>query len=222
MGKCADNINPRWEEDFISNKYTHFEIRPSLKQVINPSHTDETLRSPSCGVALQTLRGIRNQINATPASRREQRNNFAPYSVQHEPKKKPSKPHSWTTRLVCLSATTDNRVPTDPSQKELLLEAGLGEKRICIPDISCSKEEFNKIVVNTFSKLKQVGGYEFLHCVTNTKRLEVISTKVAQSPKLLKTIVGNGRVFIRPIQQDISLSPEHNSCSSPKVSNTRV
>ena len=100
--------------------------------------------------------------------------------------------------------------------------AGLGEKRICIPDISCSKEEFNKIVVNTFSKLKQVGGYEFLRCVTNTKRLEVISTKVAQSPKLLKTIVGNGRVFIRPIQQDISLSPEHNSCSSPEVSNTRV
>ena len=49
--------------------------------IINP---DETVRTPSCGVALQTLRGICNQFNSMPASRREQRSNLAPYSVQHE------------------------------------------------------------------------------------------------------------------------------------------
>ena len=178
--------------------------------------TDETVTSPSCGSALQTLRSIRRNY-ASPASRREQRSNFAPYSAQHEQKKKTPKHHSWTTRFVCLSLTTDDKVPCNAAMKETLLEAGLGEKILCIPNISCSKEEFNKIVLDTFPKLKQAGGYEFLRCVSNTKQLQVISTKVAQSPKFLKTIVGNGRVFIHPIQQDISLSPEQDTCSSPEV-----
>eukprot|EP00731_Ephydatia_muelleri_P026419 Em0018g519a len=187
-----------------------FQAGPSSRQ------NDETVTSPSCGSALQTLRSIRRNY-ASPASRREQRSNFAPYSAQHEQKKKPPKHHSWTTRFVCLSLTTDDKVPCNAAMKETLLEAGLGEKILCIPNISCSKEEFNKIVLDTFPKLKQAGGYEFLRCVSNTKQLQVISTKVAQSPKFLKTIVGNGRVFIRPIQQDISLSPEQDTCSSPEM-----
>ena len=71
--------------------------------------TDETVTSPSCSSALQTLRNIRRNY-ASPASRREQRSNFAPYSAQHEQKKKTPKHHSWTTRFVCLSLTTDDKV----------------------------------------------------------------------------------------------------------------
>ena len=46
------------------------------------------------------------------------------------------------------------------------------------------------------------GGVDLLHCIPNTKNLDVISPSVAQSAKLLRAAVGNGRVDVRPIQKN--------------------
>lgn len=86
------------------------------------------------------------------------------------------------------------------------MEAGLGEKKVVVPDVdSCSPREFQHILVTAFAKLDGCGGFDLLRCVPNSKNLEVIFATVSQSAKLLKSVVGTGKVFIRPIQQDLKL-----------------
>ena len=103
------------------------------------------------------------------------------------------------------------------AERESLVEAGLGEKLIFISDISCSSHEFKGAIIDAFPKLEDCGGFELLRCLPNSKQLELISTSVAQSPKLLKSVVANGRVFIRPIQKDLSLLPDENLSSTIQV-----
>ena len=107
--------------------------------------------------------------------------------------------------------------PCTPSAKEKLLTAGLGEQKTTIPDVSCTKSEFNDAILELFPRLRESGGYELLKCIPNSKHLEIISSRISQSPRLLRSVVGNGRVFIRPIQKSLSLVPDESLCSSPEV-----
>ena len=147
--------------------------------------------------------------------RQEQTSNFAPYSTKRKGKLK--KCQSWSMKLVCLCRQDDDQVPSSASVKETLLQAGLGERSVVLPDIFCTKEEFMQTIMATFPKLKSCGGFEFLRCIPNTKRLEVITPKLAHTPKLLRSIIGSGRVFIRPIQSNLSLEADTSVCSSPEV-----
>ena len=158
--------------------------------------------------ALLAIRNARGKI------RREQRHNFAPYSKT----KQKQKPTCWSVKMVCLSGSKDEHTPSTAAIKEMLVEAGLGEKKIVIPDIACSKEEFLQIITSNFPKLKNCGGFELLRCSSNSKTLEVILSKVSRTTKLLKAIIGSGRIFIRPIQQDLDTDPlEKDGISSPEV-----
>lgn len=97
----------------------------------------------------------------------------------------------------------------DARVKEKLLEAGLGEAKITVPDIDdCGASEFKDILLKQYPKLGDGGGFELLRCVSNTRSLEVISTTVSRVPRLLKSVIGCGKVFIRPIQKDLSMSPD--------------
>ena len=109
-------------------------------------------------------------------------------------------------KILCLSSKEANRVPCSVAERAALAEAGLGEKKVCIPDIaSCTWEELKGILVPAFPKLDGCGRFDLLRCIPNTKALEPISLTVDQSPKLLKGVVVGGRIFIRPIQQNLSL-----------------
>ena len=119
--------------------------------------------------------------------------------------------------MVCFSSHNANRVPCTVADRETLVQAGLGEKKISIPDISCSPQEFRNIVVAAFPKLDGCGGFDLLRCIPNTKDLEAISLAVSQSPKLLKSVVGGGKVFIRPIQQDLDLDLDKKLITSVEV-----
>ena len=163
-----------------------------------------------CSPALGTLRQIRRSN-----SQREQRSNFAPYPTGD---KKKAKKQSWTVRFVCLDSTNATSAPCTPSAKEKLVAAGLGEKKFTIPDTSCSKNAFNDAILELFPRLRESGGYELLKCVPNSKQLEIVSSRISQSPSLLRSVVGNGRVFIRPVQNNLSLVPEERLSSSPEVS----
>jgi hypothetical protein len=89
----------------------------------------------------------------------------------------------------------------------ILEEAGLGEKKITIPG-DCGSELFRKAMVEAFPKLGGAGGFELLRCLANSRDLEVIPTRVAMNPHLLKRRVGNGRIYIRPIQRNLDLSAD--------------
>ena len=148
-------------------------------------------RNTTYGRMMNTIRSVRGRINT------EQRMNFAPYKDKGK--------KSWSVKLVCLASKDANRVPMTAAERELLVAAGLGEKRIQIPNINCSWNDFKGIILTAFPSLNDCGGFEFLRCVSNTKDLELIRLSVAQSPKLLKEMIANGRVFIRPIQKDLVL-----------------
>ena len=75
----------------------------------------------------------------------------------------------------------------DPKFKEKLVEAGLGEKKVVIPDIDCTASEFKELLLNQFPKLHDAGGFELLRCISNSQSLELISSTVSRVPRLLKS-----------------------------------
>ena len=86
-----------------------------------------------------------------------------------------------------------------------MVEAGLGEKIIDIPDIDCSSAEFHHQIIQVFPKLKDAGGFELMRCMYNSKLLEPLSPTVTTSPRLLRSVTGKSRIFIRPIQKNLEL-----------------
>lgn len=129
----------------------------------------------------------------------EQKANFASYTCS-------SGGRNWDGRFVCLRNRYTSVVPCSRYDKSMLLEAGLGEKKVKIPNVdNCSPEQFREVLVQAFPKLSSCGGYEFLRCIPNTKQLEVIPHRFTGSPKVLKTMIGTGKVFIRPIQKDLPI-----------------
>ena len=76
--------------------------------------------------------------------------------------------------------------------------------------------------MSAFPSLNGCGGFEFLRCISNTKDLEVIRLSVAQSPKLLREMIANGRVFIRPIQRDLVLQDQEELTVVAQVCNLEV
>ncbi len=91
--------------------------------------------------------------------------------------------------------------------------AGLGEKKIQVPDVDCSTEEFNEVLINAFRKLKDCGGFELLRCTSSTRDLELIQSPVCHSPRLLRNRIGTARIYIRPIQTNLDIE-EINMCSN--------
>ena len=106
--------------------------------------------------ALQVVRNVRDHFNGTRAAD-EQKVNFAPYkkrkveSASLPPSKKCT---PWSAKFVCLADTDARHIPSTVAQKEVLFEAGLGEKIVNIPDVDCSAAEFQQLLINAFPKLK--------------------------------------------------------------------
>ena len=172
--------------------------------------------------ALQALHSVRSHFQRD-ATAREQRSNFPPYTTTakgatRKGKEKKGRMQSWTVKMVCLASPTDTRVPTTISAKEVLIEAGLGEKKIAIPDIEMSHDEFWSLIAGYFPKLEGCGGFELLRCVANSRCLEPISPKIARSPKLLRAVAGTSKIYIRPVQQDLDIEPAVSESSFNEVS----
>ena len=152
----------------------------------------------SCSRALEAALSIRQRLGSAAGRANDvvakQRSNFTPYT---QPKKSAtgSKGYNWSVKMVCLSKKNARRVPCSVAERETLVQAGLGEKKVIIPDITCSAQEFQGIIISAFPKLDGCGGFDLLRCIPNTKELEMISLAVSQSPKLLKSVVSGGKVF---------------------------
>ena len=119
---------------------------------------------------------------------------------------KKAKVSSWTHRFMCLSGKDDNRIPTTTVERETLALGGLGEKKVHVPNVDCSIEEFQNIIIDNYPKLINIGGFELMRCISSSRNLELIPSPICHSPRLLRSSIGNGRVYIRPIQTDIDVS----------------
>ena len=182
---------------------------------------NEGERAGACSRARDVIRSVRERLgsqrNSDSEVATEQRSNFASYSHARKPSSGSSKGKTWSIKVVCLSDKNASRVPCSLAEREVLVQAGLGEQKVVVPDIECSSLEFRRVLVTAFPKLGACGGFDLLRCITNSRELEVISPEVSQSAKLLKSVVGNGKIFIRPIQQNLNLKMDGNLANAIEV-----
>lgn len=113
---------------------------------------------------------------------------------------------SWTHLFVCLSEKDQTTIPTTAAEKERLICAGLGEKKVVFDDIDCSAGEFRETLFTAFPKLKEGGGYQLCKCKRNSRELETLSSVSLTSPRALQSCGGKSRSYIRPLQKDLDIS----------------
>ena len=109
-----------------------------------------------------------------------------------------------------------SKLPT-PNEKQVLQNAGLGLKKIKFDrDEDNEDQVYGKLMADDqendeeelalgFPKLKDCGGFELMRCIPNCRVLEPL--KCNMDAKSLKMAVGQGKVYIRPIQKSLSVLP---------------
>lgn len=122
------------------------------------------------------------------------------------PRQRPKKGsvRTWTGHFFCMA----DRMATKPpltSEKLALQNAGLGFKKIQFQEIDTEETVFAKLTsIDGFPLLKDVGGFELLHCQSNCRELQIISCP--WSVEFLKKVIGTqAKIYIRPIQKNIKV-----------------
>lgn len=125
------------------------------------------------------------------------------------------RPRMWTAQFVCVADRFQRRIPTS-TEKQLLHQAGLGLKKIKLEATDDETTVLRKITSNEqneegqivgFPQLKDCGGFEMLHCVSNCKDLTPITCSWAV--KDLKANLGaQTKLYLRPIQKSLSTTSQ--------------
>ncbi|XP_033122363.1 uncharacterized protein LOC117121324 [Anneissia japonica] len=108
-------------------------------------------------------------------------------------------------KFVCLAGPSMKYAPT-MAEKQILSEAGLGEKNLSIKDSNLSPSQLKDIVLELFPKLEEAGGYELLYCSGNNRVLLPINGPY--TPRNIKERTGQGRIYIRPIQNELNIDSQ--------------
>ena len=182
----------------------------------------DTVIQQTCDIALSNLRRAREALTARV---RESRNESSfsreftrasPFLGQkrssvNQLDKRPCKraARTRTQKFVCLSHCAQDIIPTTDAEKDALLGAGLGEKKIVVENVDCSGEEFCELLHAAFPKLKDSGGFIFAKCKCNSRFLERLSSMCLTSPRALQEEIGNSRTYIIPLERDLDLTPCH-------------
>ena len=114
----------------------------------------------------------------------------------------------WTHVFVCLSSKDANS-PPDMQERASLQIAGLGEKRVSINLYSDAHDVYHELT-NQFPKLSEGGGFELLRVNDRggaARRLELINPPESGYDMFLKAVVQQAKIYIRPLQKDLSCSP---------------
>lgn len=112
---------------------------------------------------------------------------------------------SWRQKFFCLSSCTATTIPTTKAQKRALTSSGLGEKVISI-DFTASSDDLHQKLLSVYPPLRVSGGYQLCKCVQNTRSLQVIEPPPSgHTPVTLAGVIGQSRIYVRPLQSDISL-----------------
>ena len=115
----------------------------------------------------------------------------------------------WTHNFVCLS--DKNAInPPDMQERASLQIAGLGEKRVSFNVYADAHDVYHELM-NQFPKLSEGGGFELLRVNDRggaARRLELINPpKSGYDVLFLKAVVQQAKIYIRPLQKNLSCSP---------------
>ena len=84
---------------------------------------------------------------------------------------------AWKHKFFCLAYVGQARIPTSESEKDDLFDAGLGEKDVEFEQLDISPDEFKEVIF-VFPKLRAAGGFQLCKCVSNSRKLEPLSSRV--------------------------------------------
>lgn len=115
---------------------------------------------------------------------------------------------TWSHDFICLARTNQKRTPS-VHEIARLVGAGLGKKHVSVLECGDSSDLHDELL-NRFPALIQAGGYELLRVSACGRRdeLELIPAPVqGHTPSYLKEVTKQAKIYIRPLQQDLSLSP---------------
>ncbi|KAJ8299975.1 LOW QUALITY PROTEIN: hypothetical protein KUTeg_021494 [Tegillarca granosa] len=119
-------------------------------------------------------------------------------------------------QFICLASKSQKFIPNS-AEKEILNKAGLGKKKIRFNKTDTEKNVFEKLMSNEknelgevagFPKLAGAGGIELLRITQNCRELKLIDCSSWSAKELQKNVNPQSSIYIRPIQNDLALSPE--------------
>ena len=147
---------------------------------------------------------------------RTERNRLFNFGFRRKSSKRPAstlptkfkkKLHTWCHDFVCLSSTRATKPPSSLETADFI-RAGLGRKQLTLFEGDGSFELHSEIM-QAFPRLHDGGGYELLRLSESGQRsLQVIpSPSDGYSVTYLKEVLRQAKVYIRPVQRDLSLEP---------------
>ena len=185
----------------------------SSRQIVHDNRTPSTSRRPAAAPMSQPslsslptaaspsmeLRGLFNW-NPTSGGKRKSKSRASGSGPS-----KRVKVRTWTHTWVCLSRILDDEVP-DASERAKLKLAGLGERRFAI-DANATAQELTFELEFQFPKLKDSGGFELMRTMeSGSREIQVIEMPGGgYSCEYLKAVVHSAKLFIRPLQADLSM-----------------
>ena len=155
--------------------------------------------------ARETLKRARQRFQST-AIANEQKELFGhgDRSSKSSKGKKKARPSPWTKQFYCVAYCDQEHVPVTEEELDELYHAGLGLKKITVPDMNTiGNSSLRGIIMDNFPSLREAGGFDFLRCIPNTKRLEAFSEVAQTNPHILQERAQKGKVFVRPVQKDL-------------------
>lgn len=162
--------------------------------------------STTSSSALMSRPSIWNPMNML----RAKRNNRNGGSKGKQPTLKRRKVPTWTHTFVCLASKESDCIP-EADERAMLHLAGLGEKKIQLFADSDANDIHYKLI-DEFPKLTSAGGYELLRSDRGMKLLVVIDVpSCGYNVSYLKTVAHNAKIYIRPLQKDLSVEVDSSS-----------
>ncbi len=116
---------------------------------------------------------------------------------------------TWTHVFVCVADTTQELVP-DSDLRGRLMMAGLGEKKIQFT-IDAEAQDINFELSSQFPKLRHAGGFELLRAQEGGGKVltPIAAPQSGYCVTYLKQVVHNAKIYIRPLQRDLSLESDN-------------
>jgi len=139
-------------------------------------------------------------------SRRSQGRPNAPYSTSGKRKQA-----AWTRSFVCL-AKKDKQNPSSTEERIKLTLCGLGEKTLTVPS-NGNSTAVHTAILGAFPALEEAGGYEILRTGDGRSKDFILlpTPSLGFTGDLLKSVLGQAKAYIRPLQRDIPLGNFDNS-----------
>ena len=183
----------------------------SSSQGIPPTHHAARERTTSSGPSvsgLQSFQSVVGERNCLFNFGFRRDNGKRPRKPANQPKSKKKRLSMWTHDFVCLATTTAAKPPSS-LQTANLMRAGLGKKQLTLfeGDDSC---DLHSEILRAFPRLQDGGGYELLRVVESGLRTLYVIPPPSDgySVTFLKGVLRQAKVYIRPMQRDLTLDPE--------------